>query len=130
MNWKDIAQKYDLKKNGIAQFLKSKNLENMHVKFIYCPNGSGLIIANFVIKSVKQTPDCIHSAKMLIEKAVDQVKNKLSKQVQMDMHLCCVDGCKELAIRDTQPYCTKHGNKRRYQKAKLKMASKLSYNNE
>ena len=107
MNWKDIAKQYGLHDSGIAQLLKLQDLDNVHVAIRHRKE-SGLIVANFVIRSVQQTEECIHSAKISIEEAVDLVKSALPEQVEMEMHLCRVDGCQELVIRDTEGYCSRH----------------------
>eukprot|EP01083_Nonionella_stella_P083853 231932_1 len=123
INWKDIAKKNGLHDSAIAQLLKSKELGNVHCSVRHRKE-SGLIVANFVIRSVQQTPDCIHSAKIRIEEAVDEVKNKLPEEVHMHMHLCQVNKCRELVIRDTEGYCSRH----RAQKYHKKNAKKRKNN--
>jgi len=105
--WKDVVKMNGLHDSGIAEDLKRKQLERVHVAIRHSQR-SGLIVANFVIRSVAQNADSIHSAKMDIERAVDEVKGKLPPECQMKMHLCSIAGCKELVIRDTEGYCSRH----------------------
>jgi len=105
--WKDVVKLNGLHDSGIAEDLKLKKLERVHVAIRHSQR-SGLIVANFVIRNVAQTADTIHSAKMDIERAVDEVKGKLPTECEMKMHLCSISGCKELVIRDTEGLCSRH----------------------
>lgn len=105
--WKDVVKLNGLHDSGIAEDLKVLGLERVHVAIRHSQR-SGLIVANFVIRSVAQNADSIHAAKMDIERAVDRVKAKLPTECVMKMHLCSVPNCKELVIRDTEGYCSRH----------------------
>eukprot|EP01084_Bolivina_argentea_P056102 102714_1 len=105
--WKDIAKQNDLNDNKIKQLLKLHNLDCVNFT-VRNRRESGLIIANFIIRSVKHTKPSIHSAKLLIEDAIDIVKSKLPLNMTMELHLCSIQNCKELVIRDTEGYCSRH----------------------
>ena len=107
LNWKQTAKKNNLHDNGIKKLLKSHNLEKVHFTVRHRKE-SGLIVANFIIRNVPQTSENIHYAKSEIEKAIDIVMNKLPFNISMQMHLCKVPECKELVIRDTEGWCSRH----------------------
>merc|ERR1712204_99402 len=93
--------------SGIAMLMKMKDLDKVHVAIRHRKESS-MVVANFVVRAVKQDRDSIHSAEMIIENAVDAVKQKLPLHVVMVMHLCSIAKCKELVIRDTEGYCSRH----------------------
>lgn len=115
-DWKKIAKRNCLHDNGIKQLLKEHNLSIVHFTVRHRKE-SGLIVANFIMRSVKQTSENIHSAKLLIEKAIDLVKSILPNYITMQMHLCKINKCKELVIRDTEGYCSRHRAQKYHRKS-------------
>ena len=105
--WKQIGKENDLHDNAVKNFLKSQNLAAVHFTVRHRKE-SGLIIANFIMRKVEQTSASIHSAKKQIESAIDCVIAHLPQCIKMEMHLCKVANCKELVIRDTEGYCSRH----------------------
>ena len=106
-NWKKISRKSGLYDVGIKKMLQLKSIKNVDVA-IRQRKASGLIIANFLCRNVEQNAEAIHSAKSSIQNAVDAVYAGLPPTISMKLHLCKAHECRELVIRDTEGFCSRH----------------------
>eukprot|EP01083_Nonionella_stella_P022841 63135_1 len=116
-SWKEMAKKHHLDDNSVRKLLSSNALDSVYFT-VRNRKESGLIVANFIIKSVYSAKTNIHSAKLLIEDAVEMVQNRLPHHMTMTMHLCKVKDCKELVIRDTEGHCSRHRAQKYHKKQK------------
>jgi len=129
ITWKSISKEHSLHDNGVLKLLKDHNLDSVHVSIRHRKE-SGLIVANFVVREVKQNLQNVHNAKLNIQKAAKVLKDILpTDKCKMEVHVCKINDCREIVIRDTEGFCSRHRAQKYHRKTVQKKLYKKKISN-